>query len=78
MKEFINLQPQWVFSSVGLERMLDRHEVGSSNLPRPTKKEAASKVGTASFFSSHLVILQIILSISRRGYSICIYLIVNK
>ena len=30
--------PDRVVSSVGLERMLDRHEVGSSNLPRPTLK----------------------------------------
>jgi hypothetical protein len=28
----------WVVSSVGLEYMLDRHGVGSSNLPRPTRK----------------------------------------
>ncbi len=38
----INRQPaddrKGVVSSVGLERMLDRHEVGSSNLPRPTYK----------------------------------------
>ena len=35
-KKTVLLQPQWDGSSVGLERMLDRHEVTSSILVRPT------------------------------------------
>ena len=35
-KKVVLLQPQWDGSSVGLERMLDRHEVTSSLLVRPT------------------------------------------
>ena len=32
------------FSSAGLERLLDRQEVGSSNLPRATKKTGSRKL----------------------------------
>ena len=35
-KNGVLLHPQWDGSSVGLERMLDRHEVTSSILVRPT------------------------------------------
>ena len=37
-KNGVLLHPQWDGSSVGLERMLDRHEVTSSILVRPTKR----------------------------------------
>ena len=37
-KKAVLLHPQWDGSSVGLERMLDRHEVTSSILVRPTWK----------------------------------------
>ena len=33
---FYNFEFERDVSSAGLERMLDRHEVGSSTLPRPT------------------------------------------
>ena len=36
-KKAVFLHPQWDGSSVGLERMLDRHEVTSSILVRPTR-----------------------------------------
>ena len=36
-KKAVLLHPQWDGSSVGLERMLDRHEVTSSILVRPTR-----------------------------------------
>lgn len=36
-KKAVLLHPQWDGSSVGLERMLDRHEVTSSILVRPTE-----------------------------------------
>ena len=44
---------EWVISSVGLERMLDRHEVGGSNPPLPTAsayalRATADKTGCSS------------------------------
>ena len=41
-KKAVLLHPQWDGSSVGLERMLDRHEVTSSILVRPTIKTLQS------------------------------------
>ena len=40
---------KWDGSSVGLERMLDRHEVTSSILVRPTQRTSVRR----SFFYSH-------------------------
>ncbi len=40
---FLALMVNRGVSSVGSERMLDRHEVGSSILPRPTENERVTK-----------------------------------
>ena len=36
--------PRWAYSSVGLEHTPDKREVGSSNLPRPTKSGVRGQV----------------------------------
>ena len=49
--EKLNLPRIRGISSVGLERMLDRHEVGSSNLPYPTKRKVTITIVLEKFYT---------------------------